>query len=1422
MAGAAAENAAGARAGGAPGKGKAAGGKAAKKAPLGEADANARAGTGAPKGKRVEDVYQKLSQLEHILLRPDTYIGSVEKQIQAAWVLKDGGGEDGGGEDAPVRMEQREISFVPGLYKIFDEILVNACDHKVRDPKMDQLRVDIDPGSGAIRVYNNGQRGIPVEMHEVEGVYVPELIFGHLLTSSNYNDDEKKLTGGRNGYGAKLANVFSTEFVVETCDGGGSGRRYRQTFRNNMQDKDTPEISKCKASENWTCITFKPDLEKFGMESLEDDTVALMKRRVYDAAGCTGGLKVFLNGEKLPITKFEDYVNLYLGKPKDEGALPRVFDKTDRWQVCVSVSQGQFQQVSFVNSINTMKGGTHVNGVADQISKELLATKALKGHKSLKAFQVKNHLWVFVNSLIENPAFDSQTKETLTLKASSFGSKWTTSPDFMKKVGKCGVVDNILSWASFKQSKDLKKTDGAKRSRITGIPKLDDANNAGTRNSDKCTLILTEGDSAKALAVSGLSIVGRDNYGVYPLRGKLLNVRDANHTQIMNNAEIKAIQQIMGLQHGKKYTDIKSLRYGHIMIMTDQDHDGSHIKGLIINYLEHFFPTLLKIPGFLVEFITPIIKAQKGGVSKVFYTMPEYEEWREGLANQRGWSIKYYKGLGTSTAKEAKEYFAELDGHKKTFVYTCDEDGQLIDMAFSKKRVEDRKQWLMDFEPGTYLDHSVAEIQYSDFINKELVLFSRADLERSIPCVMDGFKPGQRKIMFCAFKRKLKSDIKVAQLAGYVSEHSAYHHGEQSLAMTIVGLAQDYVGSNNINVLHPSGQFGTRLQGGKDAASPRYIYTRLSTLTRKIFPEADDPLMSYLSEEGQSIEPEWYAPVLPLVLVNGADGIGTGWSTFIPNYSPKDVMANVRNFLRGEPMEPMTPWFKNFTGSIERTVSKGDKGEAFQISGCVEEEDECTFKISELPVRKWTQDYKEFLEGMIKPEKGEQLVTDYKEHHTDTTVSFTVKMTESGCRKAHSVGLNKFFKMTTSCTTSNMHLFNARGQITRYDTPQQIIREFCSERMGVYERRKAHILANEEAEMLRLSNKVRFILAVVGGKLVVSNRKKAAIVDDLSRQGFDMLPAKRAPIGATRGAEEAGEEAGEEAKSAPKVSFDYLLSLPIWNLTMEKVQELQTENDEKLRRVEALRLMEPADMWLDDLNALDTALGEREEEEARLAEEAATQVALAGTKKTAPRKRAAPKKMKKSEESDDEDWGPAVSKAKKTATSPKAKKWVPPIQSASAAEEAAAKPKAKPKAAKKKAAAPAKKKVSEDPFDSDDDDLGPSLMDRLAAGGKSKPVPAAAATQKPPARKPAAQKKAPPAKRKPAPQKVAKEAFDFPESDEEEPFSPAGPAEKKVCRPRPARTTSRKQQYVDSSDEESDEEDFDPVSEDSDSDGDWE
>lgn len=607
--------------------------------------------------KSIEETYQKLSQLDHILLRPDTYIGSTERQLQSFWV------HDG------ERMQYKSVNIAPGLYKIFDEILVNAADNKVRDPSMDSLKVDVDVESGEIRILNNGA-GVPVEIHKTEGIYVPELIFGHLLTSSNYNDDEKKVTGGRNGYGAKLANIFSKQFVVETCDGKRQ-RRYKQVFRDNMRDKSAPRITDCKSSDNWTRISFQPDLQRFGMENLDEDTVSLLRKRVYDMSGILGKtVKVYFNGEKIPVKDFQSYIDLYLGPKDGEKAVSRVHERFgDRWEVCIAPSDGVCNQVSFVNAICTSKGGTHVAYIGDQVVKYICEVMAKK-HKTtkVKPFMVKNHMWVFVNCLIENPAFDSQTKDNLTLRASAFGSKCELPEPFLKKAAACGILEAVLDFANVKANKELKKGDGAKTKHIIGIPKLDDANDAGSRNSQNCTLILTEGDSAKSLAISGLSVVGRDKYGVFPLRGKLLNVRDAAASQITGNAEINNIKQILGLQHGKTYSDASSLRYGHLMIMTDQDHDGSHIKGLIMNFLHHFYPSLLKIPGFLVEFITPIIKATKGKDCISFFTLPEYESWC-AAAPRQGWKIKYYKGLGTSTSAEAKEYFANIGKHCKQFVW---------------------------------------------------------------------------------------------------------------------------------------------------------------------------------------------------------------------------------------------------------------------------------------------------------------------------------------------------------------------------------------------------------------------------------------------------------------------------------------------------------------------------------------------------------------------------------------------------------------------------------------------------------------------------------------------------------------------------------------------------------------------------------
>uniref|UniRef100_A0A3Q3W8U2 DNA topoisomerase 2 n=1 Tax=Mola mola TaxID=94237 RepID=A0A3Q3W8U2_MOLML len=1146
----------------------------------------------------VERVYQKKTQLEHILLRPDTYIGSVEPLTQQMWVF-----------DEDIGMNQREITYVPGLYKIFDEILVNAADNKQRDKNMTAIKITIDPESNTISIWNNG-KGIPVVEHKDEKMYVPALIFGHLLTSSNYDDEEKKVTGGRNGYGAKLCNIFSTKFTVETaCK--EYRHSFKQTWQNNMTKTSEPKI-KFFDGDDFTCVTFQPDLAKFKMEKLDKDIVALLTRRAYDVAGSCKGVKVSLNGKKLPVNGFRSYVDLYVKDKLDEtGVALKVVNETvnDRWEVCLTMSEKGFQQISFVNSIATTKGGRHIDYVVDQIVAKLIEVvkKKNKAGVSVKPFQVKNHIWVFVNALIENPSFDSQTKENMTLQTKSFGSKCLFSEKFIRAATNCGIVESILNWVKFKAQTQLnKKCSSVKHSKIKGIPKLDDANDAGGKHSSECTLILTEGDSAKSLAVSGLGVIGRDRYGVFPLRGKILNVREATHKQIMENAEINNIIKIVGLQYKKSYDDpesLRSLRYGKIMIMTDQDQDGSHIKGLLINFFHHNWPSLLK-HTFLEEFITPIVKQELA-----FYSIPEFDEWKKHTENYKSWHIKYYKGLGTSTSKEAKEYFAEMEKHRITFKYSGAEDDAAITLAFSKKKTDDRKEWLTNFMedrrqrrmhglPEQYLYGSQARhLSYNDFINKELILFSNSDNERSIPSLVDGLKPGQRKVLFTCLKRNDKREVKVAQLAGSVAEMSAYHHGEQALMMTIVNLAQNFVGSNNLNILQPLGQFGTRINGGKDAASPRYIFTMLSPLAKLLFPAVDSNLLKFLYDDNQKVEPEWYIPIIPMVLVNGAEGIGTGWACKIPNYDPREIVNNINRMLNHQDPLPLLPSYKNFKGVIHELGQN-----QYLVSGEVSVIDRNTIEITELPVRTWTQAYKEsVLEPMLQgSDKTPALITDYKEYHTDTTVKFLVRISEEKLAQAEAAGLHKVFKLQSSLTCNSMVLFDHMGCLKRYDSVQDILREFFELRLHYYKLRKDWLVGSLGAEAAKLSNQARFVLEKIEGKISIENKSKRDLIRMLVQKGYESDPvAAWAKAQEKAQEEDDGNESdsslGSGSSSGP--NFNYILNMPLWCLTKEKVEDLLKQRDQKRAELNDLQGKYPEDLWKDDLSVFIEELDKLEAQE---------------------------------------------------------------------------------------------------------------------------------------------------------------------------------------------------------------------------------
>ena len=1065
---------------------------------------------------------QKLTHIEHILKRPDSYVGPVDLNVEPYWVLN--------GDNS--QFEKNNLKYSPALLKIFDEILVNAVDRNSMHPKqVTSISVAIDKVSGSVTIENNGPiGGVGVRMHEKEGIWNPELTFGHLLTSTNYDDSKKRVVGGRNGYGAKLTNIYSSSFSIVIKD-HETKQTYTQKWSNNMTVCEQPKIKKHAGATSSVSITFTPDWKRFGMPKMDFAIYKIFQKRVWDANICsTPNCKVKFNGDVLPKQNFDAYAKMH------EGVGEVCSFSNDRWSVCIGPSENGLEQVSFVNGICTTKGGTHVDHVASLVAGGIIEEMAKK--IKLKPQQVKNTFNIFVKATLENPAFSSQVKSECTLKAQDFGSKFDPPKNFIKNVLKTGIQDELLALSKFKEMKELKKTDGARKSKITGIPKLDDANKAGTAQSNKCTLIVTEGDSAKTLAVAGLSVVGRDHYGVFPLRGKCKNVRDVSVSQLTSNQEFNDLKKILGLQQGKEYKDVSELRYGRLMIMTDADNDGSHIKGLILNMIHYFWPSLLNL-GFVVSMVTPIIKASKGSDSKSFYTDSAFRTWYgDGKA---GWRIKYYKGLGTSTSVEAREYFKKIQ--ELTVRFDVDRmTNESIVLAFDKKKADARKTWLLD---STAKDVRELEVPYghvkqlsiTDFVHKDLVNFSLADLKRSIAHVADGLKPSQRKVMYSCFQRNLQGEMKVAQLAAYVAEKSSYHHGEVSLADTIVKLANDYTGSNNINLLEPCGQFGTRLMGGKDASQTRYIFTRLTKEARCVFDAKDDAILNYLDDDGRSIEPDFYMPTIPMVLVNGTEGIGTGFSCYVPPFNPKDIKQNILNVIGGKAIKRMKPWFRGFKGRIFEQDDVWVTEGVWNIIGK-------TIKVSELPPGRWTQDYKEHLDMLVE----KKVISGFTNNSTTEDVDFVIQ-------EYTGKDIIKDLKLQKTVRTTNMHLFHPTKGIHKYESPELILKDFIELRRHYYIKRKEHLIKVLEAKTKMCGYKSHFVTMVIDGSLIVFKRKKQELENQLSTLNFPR-------IGGT---------------------YDYLLNIRTVQYTEESVRELLKESKQAKTELTSMMTTSPMSMWENDI-----------------------------------------------------------------------------------------------------------------------------------------------------------------------------------------------------------------------------------------------
>jgi DNA topoisomerase-2 len=1129
--------------------------------------------------------YQKKTDRQHILDAPDTYIGSIEQVDTDMWVLN----EDG------TKIIEKNISYIPGLYKLFDEGIVNCRDHVVR---MSQAITNDTPNTipvtnidisisedGTITMFNDGN-GIDVAEHPVEKIWIPEMIFGHLRTSTNYNKDEKKIVGGKNGFGFKLVLIWSTYGSVETVD-HIRGLKYFQEFKNNLSEICKPTITKSGKAKPYTKITFKPDYKRLGIDGLTTDMLALLRKRIYDITAVTDKtIKVKYNSTLIPIKTFEQYINLYIG---DKTESVRVYEESDnnRWEYAVALSPNhEFVQVSFVNGIYTSKGGKHVEYILNQITRKLCEYIETKKKTKVNSNTIKEQLMLFIRCDIENPAFDSQTKDFMNTPMAKFGSKCDVSDKFIEKIAKMGVMEAALQLTEIKENKASKKTDGVKSKSIRGIPKLTDANWAGTEKSKDCMIIFCEGDSAKAGIISGLSSDDRNSIGVYPMKGKILNVRGKPVTKINENKEIAEIKKILGLESGKEYKTIedvnKNLRYGKVLFMTDQDLDGSHIKGLCINLFQSQWPTLSSIPGFIGFMNTPILKARKGNKELLFYNNGEYDTWKE-LNDTKGWNIKYYKGLGTSTGKEFKEYFQnkKIVGFEHNGLLSDD----AIDMVFNDKRADDRKEWLEDYDRECYLDTCNKMVSYDDFINKELIHFSKYDCDRSIPNLMDGLKISLRKILYSAFKKNLNTEIKVAQFSGYVSEHSGYHHGEASLNQAIVGMAQNFVGSNNINLLEPRGQFGTRLKGGDDSASERYIFTCLNKITRSIYPTMDDKILKYLDDDGQIVEPLFYAPIIPMVLVNGTKGIGTGFSTEVLCYNPLDIIDYLNVKLSKEEenkiLPKFIPYYEGFVGQIDK-INEGK----FLVKGIYQKLGVDKIRVTELPVGFWTEDFKELLEDLAsntdkKGNKVQPIVKDYDDMSKDTSVDFIITLTKGKLEELEDMkvdngcnGIEKVFKLFTTIGTSNMHLFDAEDKLKKYNNVEEIIDDYFGVRLELYGKRKEYMIEELKRELVILSNKAKYIKENLDGTIDLRKKKREEVNKMLEEKKYDIIDEDD--------------------------DYKYLVKMPMDSVTEENVNRLMKEHGDKNDELERIKNTTIQQMWIAELENLKNNYLEYKQEREKL------------------------------------------------------------------------------------------------------------------------------------------------------------------------------------------------------------------------------
>lgn len=1121
-------------------------------------------------------------------------------------------------------MSWRNIPYSPAWYKTIDEPVVNALDHVVRcsNSAHHVTRIDIWFSSeGKVAIINDGP-GIEIIRHPVASerhgrdVYVPEFILGMLFQGSNRKKDDLNIIGGTNGIGAKLANLLSTEFRVKTVS---AGRSYTQQWRRGMREVDAPVIV-ATAEHEHTSIVFTPDYAHFGYApaSAEEWSAAVaaladvVRTRAYFAAAYTTAA-VYFNGVAVPVRSISDIGRMINGDLIARDVIPLLDRGTKStpltWEVAIiERPENSAKEISIINGIVVARGN-HTAELSRQIVEGVRAAIAAnvgEAAAKIRPSAITGEVCLLVCAKIPNPGWDGQRKDTAVID-----KRWTPAPlpkSFIAAVT-AALQDRLLDSILSAQNRRRGAT-----AQVDGYPpdKYHRAEQAGKRESARCFLLTVEGDSAMGQIKAGLAnSIGFRYHGLLSMGGVIVNARkmvtDVNGRLVLSktlheNKFLNALREFVGLNTAARYEpgsatyarEMRALKYGGIIACVDQDHDGvGQIFGLLLNLFELFWPALIRA-GFVRRFETPRLRAfpRTGGKVLAFYSDEEYEAWA-AVHDVSRYRIKYYKGLGTHTREESTAMMRQFADHQ--FVYTLDPLARESFTIYYGPDANLRKKALA--QPPPVPEREGREITCTGHLRYETHLFQRDSILRHLISAVDGMTQGGRMIFHAsqrAWAGGAKHEMKVAQLAGYVSEHEAYHHGESSLASAITNKAFIAPGGKQIPQLIPIGNFGTRAGGGSDAAQPRYIYTRLNTAAMSLlYPAADYPLLRFEWDEGRRGAPKFYVPILPTAVLESMHVPGTGWKVETWARDVTAVIAVVRRLIEVgdesaaffEPPPDRHGWNGTFLSIRGVPYSLG----AYEVLD--DDPDSFTFRITELPLRRWTSPY---LADLIKRRGYGDIVAECADSSSDSAIDIRVTLRPGALAQLegddpYTDPIEEWFRLREPMR-NHLNLIGSDNEVMKFADYSAIIRYWFRLRRWLY-------IARVDRDIAVLRMRVRYAEALVrylrtGPRM--RDMTEAEMCAALVADGYPRIWSARvrAPEFMT------AVELDAEIFDGPNSTFDWALNITDRARAVENVQREQARLDSFRAELDALVVraamgkFRGAQIWLDEIDALAAVIDE--------------------------------------------------------------------------------------------------------------------------------------------------------------------------------------------------------------------------------------